>query len=342
MARNQSINMTETNDPKGEIIIYKTAEGPEVKVTVAQETVWLNQAQIAELFGTQRPAITKHLNNIFKSSELSQNSVSSILEHTAKDGKTYKTAFYNLDAIIAVGYRVNSKRATQFRIWATRQLRDFILKGYAINERRLKEGQAGKLKELETAHRLIQQALESKRSEGYERELLRIINDYANTWFVLNLYDKQQLAIEDVSVKPSSPLDYDEVKKAIEQFKKRLIAQKQATEIFGSEVGEKLRAALGSIEQTYNSRPLYESVEEKAAHLLYFLIKDHPFVDGNKRIGALVFLFYLIENRIFYNRRGERKINDSALVAIALLIAESKPEQKDVMIKLVVNLINKK
>ena len=330
------------NQPKGEIVIYKSSEGPQVSVTLAEETVWLSQAQMAELFGKDVRTVNEHVKNIFKEAELSQNSVIRNFRITARDGKTYNTAHYNLDVIISIGYRVKSKRGTQFRIWATGQLRDYILKGYLVNERRLKEGQAAKLKELETAHRLIQQALENKRSKGYERELLRIITDYASAWFVLNRYDEQKLEIENVSAKAAEPLDYEEVVKSIAQFKKRLLAQKQATEIFGEEVENKLKATLGSIDQTHQGKSLYPSIEEKAAHLLYFVIKDHPFVDGNKRIGSLLFLFYLIENHSFYNRRGERKINDSALVALALLIAESKPEQKDVMIKLVVNLINRK
>ncbi len=327
---------------KGEIIIYKAAEGPEIQVKLENETVWLTQKQVAELFGTDRTVITKHLRNIFKTAELSQNSVSAIFAHTAADGKTYKTQYYNLDAIISVGYRVNSARATQFRIWATQKLRDYIIKGFAINEKRLPETHVAKLKELETAHKLIQQALESKRSEGYERELLRIISDYANTWFVLNLYDHQKLAIENVSVRAGIGFQYEAVIKNIVRFRKRLVAQGQATDLFGVEASHKLDSILSGIDQTYGGKPLYKSIEERAAHLMYFVIKDHPFVDGNKRIGSLLFLLYLIENHIFWNRRGERKINDTALVALALLIAESKPAQKDVMVKLVVNLINKK
>lgn len=336
--------MTEQNgeQPRSEIVIYKDAHGPELQVTFQGENVWMTQVQIAELFGTQRPAITKHLQNIFKSGELRAKAVCSILEHTARDRKIYKTQYYNLDAVLSVGYRVNSKRATQFRIWATHKLRDYILKGYLLNEKRLRENQRAKLKDLETAHKLIRQALEAKRSEGYERELLQIITDYAETWFVLNLYDEQKLAIGQVSVRAGASLEYEKVIKNIARFRQRLKSQHQASDLFGVEVSHKLESILGSIEQTYNGKFLYESLEEKAAHLLYFIIKDHPFVDGNKRIGSLLFLLYLIENRIFYNRRGERKINNGALVALALLVAESKPDQKDTMTKLIVNLINKK
>ncbi|OGE75763.1 MAG: hypothetical protein A3C85_04395 [Candidatus Doudnabacteria bacterium RIFCSPHIGHO2_02_FULL_48_21] len=337
--------MRDKEKPKGEIIIYKAAEGPELQVKLQDETIWLNLNQIAKLFGTQKATISKHIKNIYKTAELSQNRTVSILETVQTEGGREikrQIEFYSLDMIISIGYRVNSQRATQFRIWATQRLRDYIIKGFVIDEKRLPEAHITKLKELETAHKLIQQALESKRSEGYERELLNIISDYANTWFVLNLYDEEKLKIENVSEKKSRGLEYDEVIKTIKRFRARLQQQKQATDLFGVEVSHKLSSVIGSIEQTFGGKSLYKSLEEKAAHLLYFVIKDHPFVDGNKRIGSLLFLVYLIQNHIFYNRRGERKINDTALVALALLIAESKPAQKDIMIRLVVNLINKK
>ncbi len=329
---------------KGEIIFYKTQDGPEISVRVENDAILMTQDQIGILFGTQRPAITKHLNSIFNSAELSENSVCSILEHTASDGKSYKVKYYSLDAIISVGYRVNSKRATQFRIWATNRLRDFLVKGYVINEKRLKDAEnlQVKLKDLEGAHRLMQTALESRRLEGYEKELLKIIADYANTWFVLNAYDKDDLKIQDTSKGPAKVLDYGSLQKSILAFKNRLMAKKEAGELFGKEVGGKFQAVLGSIGQTFGGKDLYPSLEEKAAHLLYFCIKDHPFADGNKRIGSLIFLLFLIENNFLMNKKGERKINDTALTALALLVAESKPSDKDAMVKLVVNLINKR
>lgn len=330
--------MKETNN---QIVIYKSDSGPEIRLNLRDETLWLTQAQISELFGTKRPAITKHLGNIFNSAELSEKSVCSILEHTAGDGKKYKVQYYNLDAIIAVGYRVNSKRATQFRVWATRTLREYLLKGYVLDKARLESTQA-QIKELEGAVKLLQGAVESRRLEGYEKELLKIITDYTDTWVLLNKYDHDELVIENTTKKAVYALSYESVTKAIAQFKDRLLRKGEASDIFGQESGHKLEGLLGSIEQTWQGKPLYESLEEKAAHLLYFAIKDHPFVDGNKRIGSLLFLLYLIENHALYNRRGERKVNDNALVALALLVAESKPAQKEVMIKLIVNIINRK
>ena len=335
--------MAETKEQKqGEIVIYKNESGPELRVTLQDDSIWLTQAQVALLFGTQRPAITKHLQNIFNTAELSEKSVCSILEHTASDGKNYKAKYYNLDAIIAVGYRVNSKRATQFRIWATQRLRDYLLKGFVVNQERLKEQSQAKLKELEGAVKLLQGAVESHRLDGYERELLNIITDYTATWVLLNKYDHDELKVENVTKKTVYTLDHAKVTKSIAQFKKRLLAQGEASDIFGTESGNKLQALLGNIEQTWNGKPLYPSLEEKAAHLLYFAIKDHPFIDGNKRIGSLLFLLYLIENHALYNKKGERKLNDNALVVLALLIAESRPDHKEIMVKLVVNIINKK
>lgn len=329
---------------KGEIIIYKDQIGPEIQVKLEDNTVWLTQAQMAVLFQRNVPTINEHIKNIFKEAELSENLVIRNFRITARDGKTYDVNFYNLDVIISVGYRVKSKRGTQFRIWATNRLRDYLVKGYAINEKRLKdfENLRGRLKDLEGAHKLIQAALENKRLEGYEKELLRIITDYSSTWFVLNAYDKDDLKIEDVTKRPARALDHQNLQKSIAAFKKRLMAKKEAGDLFGREVGGKFAGVLGSISQTFGGKELYPSLEEKAAHLLYFCIKDHPFADGNKRIGALVFLLFLIENNYLMNKKGERKINDSALAALALLIAESKPGDKDAMVKLVVNLINRR
>ncbi len=325
---------------KGEIIIYKPQAGAELQVRIEGDTVWVTQAQLAALFQTDRTSVGKHIKNIINSSELSEKSNVQFL-HIANSDKPVK--FYDLDFIISVGYRVNSSRATQFRIWATKKLKDYLLKGYLINERRLMQEHDLKMKELQDTARLFQNVLESRRAEGYEKDLLKIITDYSATWALLNKYDKGELGLEGVSSRAAAVLDYADLQKSIVVFKTRLGAKKEAGDLFGQEVGEKFKAILGNIGQTYNGKQLYPSLEEKAAHLLYFLVKDHPFADGNKRIGSLIFMLYLVQNHALYsNKTGERKINDSALAALALLIAESKPQDKDIMVKLVVNLINKK
>jgi death-on-curing family protein len=327
--------------PKGEIVIYKTKDGKvKLEVNLRKETIWLTQRQIAELFGTQRPAITKHLNNIFKSNELDENSVSSILEHTAADGKKYKTAFYNLDTIISVGYRVNSQRATQFRIWATKVLKDHLLKGFTINEKRLKENREVNLKELESAITLLQSVIKSKKLLKSETEgLLEVITNYANSWVLLQKYDEGKLAVQKKTSRIEKELTYENAKESITTLKADLIRKKQATEIFGQERGHSFEAIIGNLNQSFGGKKLYPSLEEKAAHLLYFVIKDHPFVDGNKRSASLLFIQFLARNNFLLRKNGERRINDNTLVALALLIAQSAPKEKDVMIALVTNLL---
>ena len=330
---------------KGEIIIYKDRLGPELVLKTDGETVWMTQAQIAQLFSTDRTSVGRHIRNILNSLELRENSVCAKIAHTATDGKVYQVQYYNLDVIISVGYRVNSKRATQFRVWATHKLKEYLIKGYIVNEQKLKEFQEKhnlQLKELQQTARLFQNVIESQKAAGYEKELLSIITDYANTWAVLNLYDKGELKVADVTKSKAASLDYGEAKKSIVKFKSRLGAKKEAGNLFGQEVSNKFAALLGNVSQTFGDKDLYPSIEEKAAHLLYFCIKDHPFADGNKRIGSLMFLLFLVQNNYLISKRGERKVNDTALAALALLIAESKPHDKDVMVKLVINLINRK
>ncbi len=331
---------------KGEIVIYKDNQGPELQVEMDGETVWLNRSQMAVLFDRDIQTIAEHVRNIYSEKELEveKTTLKQANAGISSIGLNKPTIYYNLDVIISVGYRVKSKRGTQFRIWATNRLRDYLVKGYAINEKRLKDAEnlQIKLKELESVHKVFEHALENKRLEGYERELLKIISDYANTWFVLNAYDKDDLKIEDVSKRAAKSLNHIELQKSIAAFKKRLVAKKEASDLFGREVGGKFEAVLGSISQTFGGKELYPSLEEKAAHLLYFGIKDHPFADGNKRIGSLIFLLFLIENNYLMNKKGERKINDVGLTALALLIAESKPNDKPAIIKLIVNLINGK
>lgn len=336
--------MTETKTEADQIVIYKAPTGPKLKLRLKANTVWINQHQIADLFGVNIPAVAKHIKNIFSDGELAKTATVSKMETVQQEGKRQikrLIEFYNLDVIISVGYRVNSKKATQFRIWATQTLREFLVKGLVVNERRLLESQETKIRELQLAHKLIQKAVESKKLEGFEKDLLHIISDYTNTWFILNRFDSGKLLLEGLKVKAAKPLSYEQAIKVIERFRERLFEQNQASNLFGQEVGPKLTAVLGSITQSFNGKTLYPTLEEKAAHLFYLLVKDHPFVDGNKRIGSLLFILFLIQNNCLYNSKGERKINDSALTALALLIAESEPSQKDIMIKLIVNLIKR-
>ena len=325
---------------KGEILIYKAKDGSQqIEVKLEDNTVWLSQKQIAALFNTQRPAITKHLSNIFKSGELSEKSVSSILEHTARDGKKYKTQFYDLDAIISVGYRVNSKNATRFRIWATKILKDHLIKGYTLNEKRLQQV-VQNMQHLEQAVKLIKQSGSSKDLSASEAKgLLEIITNYTQSFILLNQFDSNKLPDEKLNENITYEIEYSEAIKAITELKKQLVKKKEASTLFGNERDRGFESTLNSVVQTFGGEYLYKSIEEQAAHLLYFVIKNHPFTDGNKRIGAFLFVWFLEKNKHRFKKSGELKINDNALVALALLVAQSNPDDKEIMIKLVMNLI---
>ena len=320
---------------KGEIIIYKNKGGKAaLEVKLQKETVWLTQAQIALLFDTERSVITRHLGNIFKSGELQEKSNVQKM-HIANSDKLVK--FYNLDAIIAVGYRVNSKRATQFRIWATKIIKDYLLKGFIINQKRLKERG---LQEFEQAIGLIKKTIENRQLNTEETDgLLKVITHYASSWLLFQKYDKGEIDVKKTTI-IKYDLSYGNTKIAIDELKGNLVKKKQATEIFGIERENSFQAIIGNLYQTFGGKKLYPSIEEKAAHLLYFIIKDHPFVDGNKRIASFLFIVFLAKNRHLFNRNGERKFNNSGLVALALLVAESNPKQKDVIIKLIMNFLS--
>lgn len=320
------------------VILYTDEQGHvSLEVTLEHETLWLNQAQMAELFGTKQPAISKHLSNIFKSGELDKNSVHSILEYTASDGKTYETSFYNLDAVLSVGYRVNSKNATQFRIWASKILKDYLIKGYALNHQRIN---AQSLSELTATMELVRKSIETKELSSNEAKgLLDIINNYAKTWALLQGYDSDALHALQGTLQQRFILDYDEAKSAIKALKKDLMVKGDATELFGNEKAGEFQSALLNIYQTFGGVDLLPSIEEKAANLLYYVIKDHAFSDGNKRIGSFLFILFLHKNGIAYKPNGEPKINDNALVSLALLVAASEPSQKELMVKLIVNIL---
>lgn len=316
-----------------EIVIYTASNGQiQIAVNLAHDTVWLSQQQMADLFGTKRQAITKHLQNIFSSQELIENSVCSILEHTAKDGKTYKTKFYSLDAVISVGYRVNSRQATQFRIWATNTLKEHLIKGYTIYKPRL--AQQG-LSELHKTIELLQRTLQHQNlASDLGLEAIQLILNYAKTWSLLFAYDQKNLHLPSKSKSITLKLNYEMIIKAVNTLKLELIAKHEATLLFGQErsIGG-LQSIINNIEQTFDGKPLYKSAEEKATHLLYFIIKDHPYTDGNKRIGCFIFLLYLRIQNIAI------KLNDNGLLALALLVAESEPSQKDILIKLIINIL---
>tara|TARA_R110002126_G_scaffold17798_1_gene68831 strand:+ start:18326 stop:19312 length:987 start_codon:yes stop_codon:yes gene_type:complete len=321
------------------ILIYETKDGQiRTEVTLNNDSVWMSQIQLSELFGTKRPAITKHLTQIFKDQELSENSVCSILERTAADGKCYKTKFYNLDAIIAVGYRVNSKKATQFRVWASKVLKEYLLQGYALDQERLNK-QKHQLQELQKTINLFQEAQSKRLSQSEATGLLSVLTDYAHSFVLLNQYDTGNFPEGGLNTNITVEITVVEAMAAVHDLKQNLMAQQEATELFGRPKDQGFAGILGNIVQSFGDEYLYPSIEEQAAHLLYFIIKNHPFTDGNKRIGAFMFVWFLQRNQHHLKATGDSKINDNALVAIALLVAQSDPAQKDTMTKLIVNLI---
>ncbi len=321
----------------GEILIYKSPHGPEIQVKLEKNSVWMDAHLIARLFNVNRPAIVKHINNIYKTGELEKKSTCSILEQVAADGKVRKMNFYNLDMIISVGYRVNSKQATQFRIWATKILKKHIVEGYSINEKRLLQTRNA-LKNLQETIVLLQEKSKHELLVGLELEILDLLGNYAKTLTLLEQYDKEKIPLVK-NAKGEFILRYDEAKEVIDRIKKELIGRKEASDLFGRENSDKLKALLGNIYQTFAGKELYPSLEEKAAHLLYFIIKDHPFVDGNKRIASFLFVYFLDKNKFLYKDNGEKKINDNALTALALLIAVSNSNEKEKFIKLITNLL---
>ena len=319
-------------------MIYRSKEGrAELEVKLQEETVWLDAHQMAVVFDIDRTVIVKHINNIYKEGELKPNSTCAKIAQVAPDGKMRERNFYNLDAIISVGYRVNSGRATQFRIWATTVLRNHIVKGFTVNQKRLRENG---LNEFEEAIGLIKKTLQARAlSDNESKGLLDVIMGYASTWVLLQKYDQSALA-EPKMHKARKRFDYDFSKNAIDQLKSVLLNKNEASDLFGRERGGAFEAILGALHQTFDKKELYTSIEEKAAHLLYFVIKDHPFTDGNKRIGSFLFIVFLAKNNYLYKKNGEKKVNDNALTALALLIAESDPKHKKMMILLIMNFLS--
>ena len=324
-------------DLNNQIIIYHTEDGQmQIDVRLENETVWLTQKQIAELFGTKRPAITKHLKNIYASEELDEGSTCSILEHMGNEGKqTYSTKYYNLDVILSVGYRVNSKNATRFRQWANKVLKQYLIKGYAINERMRKE-QIGELRQLVG---MLGRTIQSQPllSNDETNALFEVVTDYTYALDTLDNYDYERLTINKTTKEEPFHATYENAMEAINGLREKF----GGSVLFGNEKDDSFKSSIGQIYQTFDEEELYPSVEEKAAMLLYLVTKNHSFSDGNKRIAATLFLWFLNNNHILYHPDGSKRIADSTLVALTLMIAESRTEEEDVMVKVVVNLINK-
>jgi len=323
-----------------DIIIYQTADGQtQLDVRLENETVWLNAQQMAELFGRDYKTIRKHINNAIKE-ELAGSVVvakfATTTQHGAIEGKTqtHDVEFYNLDVIISVGYRVKSQRGVQFRQWANRILKEYLVKGYAVNERIRKE-QIGELRQLvQVVGRTIEQHPIAQNDEN--KALFDIVVDYTRALDTLDDYDYQRMGISHTTSGEAFHATYENAMAAIQSLKQKF----GSSQWFANEKDDSFKSSIGQIYQTFDGQELYPSVEEKAAMLLYLVTKNHSFSDGNKRIAATLFLWFMDNNGILYNPDGSKRISDSTLVALTLMIAESRPDEKDVMVKVVVNLIN--
>jgi death-on-curing family protein len=318
---------------QGDIVFYQAPDGAvRLDVRLEQDTLWLTQKQMALLFDKDTDTIGLHLKNIFDEGELVESATtegSSVVQIEGNRSIRRKVRIYSLDAIISVGYRVNSKRGTQFRIWATQIIKDHILKGYSVNEKRLKE--------LNRAIRLITDTVERRDlSTDESKALLRVVGQYNRALNHLDDYDHKRVSKPAVLRKAIYALDYEEALRIVKSLKKRFVE----SNLFGVEKDKGLASALGAIMQTFDGKELYPSIEEKAANLLYFLVKNHAFVDGNKRIAAALFLWFLERNCFLVNRTDERIISDAALVAITLMIAESQPQEKDILVSIVSHLLS--
>lgn len=316
-------------------LVYITRDGQvKLAVNLKNETIWLTQQQIAQLFCVDRSVITKHINNVFKEGELTEESNVQKM-HIAGSDKPVK--YFNLDLVLSVGYRVNSKQATQFRIWANKILKDYLIKGYVINQKRLKE-QAKYFQELQQAIKFIKIKSKANLLSGQAPELIDLIDEFAQSFTLLNQYDQGKLRLHRFG-KEIYKLEYPQTQQLIADFRQNLVKKKEATVLVGQETSDRFQSIIKTIYQTFDGRELYASLEEKAANLLYLTIKDHPFTDGNKRIASILFVYFLAQNQYLYRENGEKKINNNTLISLALLVAVSDPEDKEVMIKIITNLL---
>lgn len=324
------------NQQDSAIQLYTSKDGLiQLNVSLEQDTVWLTQAQLSDLFGVKPQNITIHLKNIFQEGELEEVATCKETLQVQKEGSRSvkrKLKHYNLDAIISVGYRVNSSRATQFRQWATQTLKQHLVEGYTLNESRLQERGI----EIEQAVSLLSRTLSNQQLVNPDGEaVISVINDYARSWSLLQCYDEQSFKELGAKQDGMKPLAFDEVLKAVAQLKQELISKGEATPLFAQLRGDGLESAIATIEQGFGDDLFYPNVAGRAAHLLYFVIKNHPLADGNKRTGSFLFLWYLRINQHLLAKPVELLINDNTLVALALLVAESLPDQKELMIRLV-------
>ncbi|PIS30791.1 MAG: cytochrome C biogenesis protein CycH [Candidatus Marinimicrobia bacterium CG08_land_8_20_14_0_20_45_22] len=332
----------ETND---KIIIYQPPEGlPALEVHLEEETVWLTQKQMGDLFGKSYKTISRHINNIYRESELVRNSTVLFFETVQTEGDREvirNLEYFNLDMIISVGYRVNSRRGTQFRIWATNVLKQHIIQGYTVNEKRLQEAREN-FRRLKDSVEIFQRVVENRTLTDTEAKgIVQVIRDYAHALDMLDGYDRQNLTIRNVNRNERYKLDYDKACSALQDLIDIESRKPERGNLYGKERGKILHGIIASVYQTVGGQDAYPSIEEKAAHLLYFLIKNHPFIDGNKRIAGALFLWFLEQNRWLYNADGSKRIADNALTALCLLVAQSDPKEKDLIVKVIINLINK-
>jgi prophage maintenance system killer protein len=313
--------------------IYRSEGETQIDVRFENETVWLSLNQISSMFARDKSVVSRHLKNIYSSGELDLNStVAKNATVQIEGGRQVirELEFYNLDVIISIGYRVNSKVGTHFRQWATQRLKDYLIKGYAVNQERLSQ--------LQQSFQLIREAaLSEDFSKSQVKEIIDVLADYAIGLDILDGYDKQNLELGMVQPNPVFQISYQEAKLAIEELRIKF----GASTLFGNEKDDSFKSSISTINQTFDGKELYPSVEEKAAHLLYFVVKNHSFTDGNKRIAAWLFVWYLAKNNYLLNSKGNPKVANNALATITLMVALSKPEEKELMVLVIVNSINK-
>ncbi|MDP3580924.1 MAG: RhuM family protein [Ignavibacteria bacterium] len=333
--------MQSSNKSLGEVILYKAADGNlAIDVKLEEETVWLTQKQMSLLFQKDVRTINEHIKNVFQEGELEKDPTIRKFRMVQTEGKREvlrEVEFYNLDVVVSIGYRVKSIRGTQFRIWANKVLKEYLLKGYALNERKLKE-QSERIREIEKTLEIFSNvAANYKLGQEEFTGILKVVSDYTHALDLLDDYDYQKVKIKETTSETKFIITHTKALKVIKELKQKF----GASTLFGKEKDASFKSSITTIYQTFGGKELYPSVEEKAAHLLYFVIKNHSFVDGNKRIAAAIFLWFMDKNQILYKHDGVKRIADNALVALCLMIAESNPKEKEIITKVVVNLINK-